>query len=190
MEKLLNKKIFIYAMLCFSIVFSANAFSQEFKIPSSSKTDSIVGKVPYGWKFNKDMFGLPFVLMSKKHNSGHRSIISITPTKIKDHEIDKTTLSKKQSDYQRGRQEYIDNYGGEIVKFFKFKKNSINKLKSFSIGYQYEVSDKYFEEKTYFVTCGDEVFHVKYLMNLLDEEFDKAIIEQTIRSLECKRGQS
>ncbi|WP_419172109.1 hypothetical protein [Halobacteriovorax sp.] len=182
-------KSVIHLVFCTVVYLTASsAFASNFVVKNKTKKAVITGDVPKDWRFKENILGFPYVLMSKKHASGHRSIISFTPTKIKSKSLDRQMIKSQVDDYKKGRLSWVEKYEGESVKFLKFRENSIPKISSFSVGHQYIVSKKHFEEKSIYANCSGEVFHIKYLMNMTDEKSDRQIINSVLQSLSCRRG--
>lgn len=149
----------------------------------ADKRGKVEIELPNGWKYEKDLFGLPHILLSPEGKD--RASFSITLTGIGDLKLPANDLKNNQKQYQDGRKKWAESRGFKISKFIPYETFLVDKkISTHSIGVQYK-DEKNVEylEMSYFTECSDSLVHTKALGVLESENIKTA--KKIILSLKC-----
>lgn len=160
-------------------------------IAAEKKTFSLtVGKVqieiPELWQEVTGLFGVQLSLLGPKKNS-HRPVVMIDATDFSKYKFDKVALKKNEREYRTGKEEWLAKMKGKSISYFPYEVQNRSKDQVIhQVGLQYEIDGKKFVEKSYYVHCGQNLFHLKSL-NLLEDDKDyKDDIEKIVSTFSCE----
>lgn len=165
----------------FCLFVSASAWTKSFVIDGSKFSLD----VPKEWKESKDLFGMPLTLSGPMKEES-RPVITVTPTEIKKVSFDLKNVDVVNADYKSQRLKWLQKHKGEFLTLTPYKKQVQKKIESHSVGYSYRINETTFIEKSYYVVCNEQLFHLKYLMR----ETQKELLNETekiVESFRCTR---
>lgn len=160
------------------LISSALSFAEAFDL----KNGTVFLNFPNDWQAHKDLFGLPLSILGPMKNES-RPMISVTTTPLKNVEFAKD-FSKAQAGYKEGRIKFMKKHKGRALKFYDYAMNKNESLEIHQFGYEYEVAGKSFKEKTFYVKCNKQLFHLKTLNQLGKSKEDKQL-EKIVESFKC-----
>ena len=116
-----------------------------------------------GFTLHKDFLGLPYVMMDR--GKGKKSSISLTPTGIGNMNLENGLLSGNYEQYKNGRKRWAEKRGHKKLDFIPFSSfENTSKARIVASGYKYERKDGTKNlERSFYVLCPKEAFHVKIL---------------------------
>ena len=166
-------------LLCiFALSISTTCWPKSFVIQSSKFSLD----VPKEWKDTKDLFGMPLTLSGPMKGDA-RPIITVTPTEMKRVKFNQLDQNSIHADYRKEREEWLVKHKGEFISLTPYKKEIKRGIESHSIGYSYVVNKIAFIEKTYYVICNEQLYHLKYLL----KETQREAISETEKIVESFR---
>ena len=113
----------------------------------------------------------------------NRPVLSITSTNIKNLNINEFEIKKNKDKYFKGRREWLKKRGGVFLEKLPMKVEDWSKdSKAYSIGFKYDLKNSRFSERTYYVICKKQMFHIKSLSS--DQGQNKTMLKM-IRSFKC-----
>jgi hypothetical protein len=137
---------------------------------------------PNGWKYERNIFGLPHVLISPEQKD--RTTISITLTGIEEVKLPSFELKKNQEQYQDGRKEWALKRELQIVQFHPYSAiENKEKIKIHQIGLDYKNETFIQTEMSYYVECPKTLVHLKSLGPKDSKEVAKAF--EAVKSIKC-----
>jgi hypothetical protein len=171
-------RVLLLLILCCS---SSWAKVQEHVI--QGKTISI--DVPAEWETVKELYGMPLSALGPEEN-GLRPAMSFSFTGMTKKIM---TVEKFQSlfkDFKQTKTKWVNKYKGKLLMFEEMTPVTFSKdIQGHFIGAEFIVDDITFAERSYYLYCKDEVYHVKWLIRDEQRKHMKDI-EQILRSFSCK----
>lgn len=138
--------------------------------------------LPSRWKYEKNLMGLPHVLLSPEGKD--RASFSITLTGLAEMKLPTKELEKNQPEYQEGRKKWAESRGFKVIKFIPYALlKSGNKFQTHSIGFQYRDEKSEYTEMSYFTECPNSLVHTKALGESLSPNLTEAL--KIVKSLMC-----
>lgn len=170
-------------VICISL-FSLAAFSADFKSfqMSGGKVKLSVLK---GWQEARQLFGVELTFLGPM-KAENRPVVTIDMTDFSNFKFNEKSLKKNEEDYKEGREKWLSKYHGRSVDFFPYEvKKTSSSLTAHMIGFRYEMGGKIFSERSVYMTCGKNLYHIKTLL-LTDEEASyKEELDQLIDNFNC-----
>jgi hypothetical protein len=157
---------------------------REFKVEGATvKMD-----IPKDWQSAENLFGMPLTILGPHSEKDGRPVIGVVPTGIKDVMVDAKTSVEAEAHYRLGREAYLKNSDGKALSFDPVKVEQIAGAEdAISMGYTYQLFEKKFSEKSYYITCDKQLFHVKTLVGAGSQEKKfKSVLENAVKSFACK----
>ncbi|MGE3610395.1 MAG: hypothetical protein AB7I27_12465 [Bacteriovoracaceae bacterium] len=133
------------------------------------------------WKYEKNILGLPHVLISSEQIN---STLSITLTGLKDVSLPSSELNKNQKQYQDGRKAWAASRNAEIEEFIPYQKLQIpSKAMVHTIGFKYRLNGNKYYEKSYYAECPGSLVHFKLVTLQGSKRINEA--DEIVKSLKC-----
>lgn len=163
-----------------------------FGLPEAALSKSIAYKghkfsidVPEGWREVKDLYGIPVTVLGPVQNQT-RAVVQVIPTPLKEVEIKLENAKAFGEKYAEGRRKWLKEQNGTLIELvgghFETLKDSSPMLYA---GVSYQMNKKAFIERTFYVKCPKNIFHLKIVQNFeLVKQLDAS--EAIVRSFQCK----
>jgi hypothetical protein len=141
--------------------------------------------VPSGWKEVKDLYGIPVTILGPVQNQT-RAVVQIIPTSIKAIDIKPENAKGFGEKYAEGRKIWLKAQNGVMIELlagrFDTLKDGSHMLYA---GVSYQMNKKAFIERTFYISCPKNIFHLKIVQNfeLVKQLADS---EDIVRSFQCK----
>ena len=150
-------------------LYSFAVFAKDFSI-----------QLPEGWREVKDLYGIPVTLLGPSVAPKPRAVIQVIPTKLPPAKMNHTEAVAFGIKYAEGRKNWMKDQEGEIFEILpgKFEGNR------FVAGVSYRLNQKNFIERTYYVNCPKEIFHLKIILNFENRD-QLSQSESIVRSFSC-----
>ncbi len=144
----------------------------------SAKEYSI--KIPEGWREVKDLYGIPVTLLGPSVSPKPRAVIQIIPTNLPPAKMNDSEAVAFGMKYAEGRKLWIKEQDGEIYELVpgKFENNRM------VAGVSYRLNQKSYIERTHYVNCPKQIFHLKIILNYENRE-QLSESESVVRSFSC-----
>ena len=139
-----------------------------------------------GFKLHRDFLGLPYVMLDR--GRGKKSSITLTPTGIGGMKLQDGLLSGNYDKYKNGRKNWGKKRGHKKLEFIPFASfENTSKAKVVAAGYKYERKDGTKNlERSFYVLCPKETFHVKILTENNDKGDKYATeLEEKLKKSSC-----
>lgn len=149
-------------------------------ITVADERGSVELTLPQGWRYEKNLLGLPHVFLSPQEK---RASLSITITGIQDVNLPHKDLAKNQSQYQEGRKKWAQQREFTITKFIPYSHTINNKISTHSIGVLYKDKNVEYLEMSYFTECPRSLVHMKALGEFNSPH--QLTVQQIPNSLHC-----
>jgi hypothetical protein len=164
-----------------------NSFSLHASI---LKLETSYGKIfipeKKGWELGKNMFGMPFIYFSPQTN-GQRSNISFTYTGVT-LEINLAELSKDPDAYKKIKENWAKTVHAKPLVFLPFKKwKNAQGHAVHEIGFEYIHENKTYQEKSFYISCRDQLVFAKSLRLKINEGHDLSFNE-LLSQLDCGKN--
>lgn len=141
--------------------------------------------VPTEWETVKDLFGLPLAALGPEEK-GTRPAMSFSYTGMTRKIMTPEKFQGLFKDFRKGKEKWVDKYKGKLLMFEEMTPVSFSKdIRGHFIGAEFVIDGAHFAERSYYLFCKDEVYHVKWSIR---EEHRKHMkdIDQIMRSFACK----
>lgn len=174
------KLIIILSILIIPIAFAINPTKLKMRDGNISLL------LPEKWEIAKGLFGVQIMLLGPKV-SENRPVITIDSTNFKDMKFDTLSLKNNEKDYKDGRENWLKKYNGHALEFFSYQTTSLSsKIIDHNIGFRYELGTNEFVERSHYITCGQNLYHIKTLMRTKEESSHQNKIEEMVKSFNCQ----
>jgi hypothetical protein len=142
--------------------------------------------VPAAWQDVTELFGIPLMFLGPE-KAGGRPVITVVPTGIKNASLDAAEMKKAEEEYQEGRREWLKKYDGVALAFNSLTAEKIpGASEAQSVGYRYRIQDVEFIEKSYYVICNKQFYHLKTVLRGGHEQAYAADVASAVRSFTCE----
>lgn len=150
-------------------LYSYAVFAKDFSI-----------QVPEGWREVKDLYGIPVTILGPSVAPKPRAVIQVIPTKLPPPKMNDTEAASFGMKYAEGRKTWVKEQEGEVYEILpgKFEKNRM------VAGVSYRLNQKSFIERTYYVNCAKQLFHLKIILNYENRD-QLSQSESVVRSFSC-----
>jgi hypothetical protein len=117
---------------------------------------------PADWKYVRNFFGLPHVLLSPEEKEGRRGVLGITLTGKQGWDWDGKTLEKSQSEYREGRKKWATGVQAEIEDFIPYASlKTKGGVEIHAIGVKYRLQSTEMTEMSWYIECPKSFVHAK-----------------------------
>ena len=169
----------------FLMVSSSQAAIQtkEFKIEGQS----VKTIIPEGFEAIPGLLNSPLSIISKKGLQDRRTVVSITPYGIKDTANDLDKIKKDPDTFYADKEEWLEQINGSSISYEPFETYKKDGATIYSVGIKYKISMGEFLDQTYYVsTASKELFYVKALIPLDQENAHSVEVDHVIKNLAAK----
>ena len=179
-------KVLVLLFLSFS--FAATAAVETHVILEKTgdipeKTISV--EVPKEWQSAKDLFGLPLSLLGPEENEA-RPAMSFSYTGMTKKIMTPEKFRELFKEMKQGKERWATKLGAKLLMFEQPTSVAITKeITGHFIGAEFMVQNEIFTERSYYLYCKDEVYHVKWMLREGQKKHMKDI-ETILRSFSCK----
>ncbi len=141
--------------------------------------------LPFGWRAVKDLYGMPLQFFGPVRPNG-RAVVSITPTG-QSANVNSLDVQRESKDYAEGRKRYLKSRSGKLKSILPVSKiKTSEKVAGVSAGVDYEINGTDYVERTYYLGCKFQVFHLKSLVQANHPSEDHERAKALIRSFSCE----
>lgn len=167
-------------LLCAS--FAAYSKTESFKL---DKSKNISVTYPTNWESAKNLYGIPVTILGPWKNES-RPVITIMSTLLTKEKFNQDDLKKILIDFKDKKNAWVLSHKGHLISFEPLEEvNYKSKVKGYHIGAEFSVSNIHYIERSYYLTCKDEVFNLKY--SIRDEHrFQLKDIQSIVESFQCE----
>ncbi len=132
---------------------------------------SISLNVPSGWEAVKDLFGMPLVILGPMENEARPAIMFLS-LKLTPKEFDQDTFPTLFQDFKLKKEDWLKSHKGELLSFEPATAIELRKdLKGHFIGAKFKINEIEFIERSYFLSCKNNIFNVKYSLRQTHEKY-------------------
>jgi len=144
-------------------------------------------EVPKDWKLSRNQFGLPFVLKGPQTKHG-RPVIAVNKL-YEGQTIFQHERLEDISSYKEERQAWLKETGGTELTYLPYRFRKLSEDVSIhQLGYRFQLGGVDFAEKTYYIQCPGQVYHLKSLYPLLEMQKAEYNSERMVKSFKCYQG--
>lgn len=138
---------------------------------------------PTTWKYEKNLMGLPHVLLSPGEEK--KTSVSVTITGIENAVLSIEDLKKNQKSYQTGRIEWAKKRDVSITRFHPYSDfKTKDKVTGHQIGVDYKIGDAEQSEMSVYVECPQSFIHLKAVGPSHSQHTKDAL--NFMRTIRCK----
>jgi hypothetical protein len=136
---------------------------------SALKTFEVAGtsfkmSLPSDWQRVVQTSKTNAIFVGDKDVDDRNPVILVSPMRLKGVQFSETVLNLNSSDYFLGRRRFVNEKRGTILVEESYKKeNWAGITEAHSVGYQYRANGIDARERSYYISCSGNVFHVKLL---------------------------
>ena len=168
------------------------AFFIFFVLPSVALSKTLVWKdqrfaidVPEGWREVKDLYGIPVTILGPVKNQT-RPVVQVIPTPLNAVEIKVENAKSFGEKYAEGRYKWLQAQRGKLIELLPGRFETLKDgSKMLYAGVSYQMNQKAFIERTFYVSCPKKIFHLKIVQNFeLVNQLQES--EAIVRSFQCK----
>lgn len=177
----MNLRLGLGAFLIFLAGFNPEATAKSL----TWKTDSFSIDVPKGWRDVKDLYGIPVTILGPVQNQT-RAVVQVIPTPLKHVDIKLENAKSFGEKYAEGRRKWLGEQKGKLIELvgghFETLKDGSKMLYA---GVSYQMNQRAFIERTFYVSCPKKIFHLKIVQNFeLVNQLKES--EAIVRSFQCR----
>lgn len=150
------------------------------------KNGNVLLVVPEYWENAQGLFGVQLMLLGPMV-SENRPVVTIESTDFSGMTFDSISLKKNEKEYQEGKTQWLKKYNGRALEFFSYETKDLGKkIVDHKIGFRYEIGENQFIERSHYITCGNNLYHLKTLVRANEESANKKSLDQIINSFSCQ----
>ena len=186
MKTVLKRKTWLY--LCLIVIVPIQVLFAK----PTGWIDLGVAKVsfdlPKSWKKFEKVMGLP-LLFTSPQVKGARITVSVTPSDVKDFGFKDTDFSKNEFTFKEDALRWLATKEGKVREFFPYKKEEWSSDTIAHIyGWKYDLGGTTFIERSMYVLCQKQVFHIKTMYKEQFNAKDQPKIDKFLKSFKCQPG--
>ena len=132
------------------------------------------------WKEVKDLYGIPVTLLGPSVTPKPRAVIQIIPTSSKPIPMKEEHAKAFGEKYAEGRKRWVTEQQGQILEILP---GNFDNGRLWT-GVSYKIGVKRYLERTYFVNCSKNLYHLKIILNFENLDSLKES-ESIVRSFAC-----
>jgi len=145
-------------------------------------------ELPKKWKTFEKVMGFPLVITSPRIK-GARITISVTPSDVRNFGFKDSDFSKNQNTFQEDALRWIGTKKGKVKEFFPYKKEEWSKSAIAHVyGWKYDLGETTYIERSMYVLCKKQVFHIKTMYKERFNAKDQPKIDKLLKSFRCEPG--
>lgn len=136
--------------------------------------------VAESWRDVKDFYGIPVTLLGPSVPAKPRAVVQIIPTDLPPGKMNLVESVAFGIKYGEGRKKWITEQQGELLELLpgKFENGRM------TAGVSYRINQKSYLERTYYVNCKKNLYHLKIVLNFENRE-QLPESENIVRSFAC-----
>ena len=132
--------------------------------------------------------GFPLLITSPRVK-GARITISVTPSDVKDFGLKDTDFSSNENTFKEDALRWLGSKSGKMREFYPYKKEKWSKdTVAHVYGWSYDLGGTTFVERSMYVLCQKQVFHIKTMYKEKYNAKDLPKINNLLKSFECQPG--
>jgi hypothetical protein len=168
-------------MIIYNNIF-AKLSEEKFKVFEKNVSFS----VPTNWQSINKEVGVPLKLIGPMHD-GRRPVVMFVPIDLKE-ELVLENPKKAEKSYRLSRLKWLQKFNGQSIKFLALKTFDThhNDIKFHQFSHLYSLSDVNFEEKSYYIRCNKNTYHVKTLIQLEHSGKWGDLVDKIAKSFNCQ----
>ena len=138
------------------------------------------------WEVWTELFGLPYVLITREKGDAFRSNISVAPLGRTPRPIPGRALENTPDAYRAGRTRYMEEMRGRVLEFLPPRHQQRDaRTRVHAFGYEYRLGDATFHEQSHYVFCGSgEVWTLQ--STALREPAAIQSLDEALRAFRCR----
>lgn len=140
------------------LISTAFAVRQTHEISPGKK---ITIELPEKWESVTDLYGIPLTVLGP-WNDESRPAMSFVYTGMDIKKFPESELQKLFKDFKSEKESWVKEHKGELLKYEPVKKIIVGKNTANFIGAEFKINGIHFIERSYYLTCKDEVYNLKY----------------------------
>ncbi|MBC7429500.1 MAG: hypothetical protein H7336_12860 [Bacteriovorax sp.] len=143
--------------------------------------------VPSDWQtVNKDV-GIPLKLLGPIYED-QRPVLLFVPVDLKNEKLVLDDKTKAEESYKLSRLAWLQQFNGKSITFLPLKTFTTDgkKIEIHQFGHLYIFNNVNLEEKSYYINCKKETFHIKTLIQVEHIEKWAPTMNKMIESFRCE----
>jgi hypothetical protein len=143
--------------------------------------------LPDDWQTVNKEVGIPLKLIGPMDNE-RRPVVLFVPLDVKEDKLIIDDKTKAEESYKLGRMAWLQTISGKIISFLPMKTSTTNnnKIELNQFGYLYQFDGANFEEKSFYIKCKGQVFHMKSLIQVEQVSKWTPIVSKITDSFRCE----
>jgi hypothetical protein len=143
--------------------------------------------LPNDWQSIDHEIGIPLKLLSPLHDN-RRAVILFVPIDLKDEKLTMGDKKEALESYKMGRLSWLQTFQGKSISFLPVSTYTIKdkKIDVFQFGHLYNFDNANFEEKSYYLRCKNQTFHMKTLIQIEHVGHWGSIVKKITDSFNCE----
>ncbi len=146
-------------------------------------------KVLPNWHSKSEMFGVPLMLLGPKSGKVRRPVLTLVNTGVEQKLFSKFTSEDGEAAYIKGRKRWLSRYDGLFIKSLGYDKIIDRGMEFHIFGYTYKLGTEDLIERSYYVVCEQELYHLKTLFHAKTPNTLINELEKTLNSFNCQGEQ-
>jgi hypothetical protein len=142
--------------------------------------------LPSDWQTVNKEVGIPLKLIGPM-DAERRPVLLFVPIDVKEDKLIVDDKSKAEESYKFGRMAWLQTISGKIISFLPMKTYSTNnnKVEINQFGYLYQFDNDNLEEKSFYIKCKGQVFHMKSLIQVDQVSKWTPVVSKIVDSFKC-----
>lgn len=143
--------------------------------------------LPSDWQTVTKEVGIPLKLIGPMDND-RRPVVLFVPMDAKEDKLIVDDKTKAEESYKLGRMQWLQTISGKIISFLPMKTffTNNNKIEFNQFGYLYQFDGANLEEKSFYIKCKGQVFHMKTLIQVEQVSKWTPIVSKITDSFRCE----
>lgn len=179
-----NQKRHILGLLFLTLIFTASlahAKKESFEVLSKKVTLD----VPSDWEVINKVVGIPLKLTGPLYKD-YRPVVLVVPLDVKEARMNFQDVKASEESYKVSKLAWLQSVNGKLITFLPMKNFKTPNATFYQFSYLYQMKDENFEEKSFYIKCQDQTFHIKTLINMDHVTKWESVMRPLIESFNCK----
>ncbi len=141
--------------------------------------------VPSDWEVINKEVGIPLKLVGPLHEE-YRPVLLVVPLDVKEDRMNFKDEAAAQESYKVSKLAWLQSVNAKLISFLPMKTFKAGNAEFHQFTYLYQMKDENYEEKSFYVKCKDQTFHMKTLLKMEHAGKWESTIKPLVESFNCK----
>jgi hypothetical protein len=180
-----KKAAVLVALILASMAVSAVGLASPTRKDFTVFKKKVSFELPTDWQVVEKEVGVPLKMLGPLFEE-RRPVVQLVPIDLTDGQLSLGDKSKAEDSYKVSRLTWLQTFNGKSISFLPSKTYSANGKEVFQFGHLYSLNGANFEEKSYYIRCNGQTFHLKTLVQVEHIEHWASVVQPIADSFKCQ----